>query len=245
MDILVLRFDAPLFSFGGPVVDADGVVSDFPARSMLTGLCANALGWSHRNGERLQRLQDRIRLAARCDRGGVRLVDFQTVDLGLPFMVGTGWTTRGVQEVRAGAKTTAEGTHIRTRHYLADAVYTVALGLDPEDDEPTLSEIEAAYRTPARPLFLGRRCCLPSSPILVRRLDATSLKEALADEARAARADEGPLRAWWPEDEEAPPDSRLIPVTDDRDWTNQIHAGRRFVREGRVSPPEVGHECHR
>ena len=35
-----------------------------------------------------------------------------------------------------------EGTHIRFRDYIADAVYTVALALDPPEARPTLAEIE-------------------------------------------------------------------------------------------------------
>jgi len=26
-----------------------------------------------------------------------------------------------------------------------------------------------------------------------------------------------------------------------RDWGNQVHVGRRLMREGHVNPPEVGH----
>jgi CRISPR-associated protein (Cas_Cas5) len=54
---------------GGLVVDHFGVVRLFPAASMLTGLCANALGWHHEDTDRLTRLQQRVRFAARLDRG--------------------------------------------------------------------------------------------------------------------------------------------------------------------------------
>ena len=39
----LLLFDGSLMAAGGPVVDHFGVVRLFPAASMLTGLCANAL----------------------------------------------------------------------------------------------------------------------------------------------------------------------------------------------------------
>ena len=38
IEVLLLRFDAPLMSFGGPIVDQRGVTRDFPAASMLAGL---------------------------------------------------------------------------------------------------------------------------------------------------------------------------------------------------------------
>jgi len=41
------------------------------------------------------------------------------------------------------------------------------------------------------------------------------------------------LDAWWPADEGGDePGARLIALTDDRDWPNQIHAGRRWMHEG-------------
>ena len=42
---LVLQLEAPLVAFGGVTIDHIGVIRDFPALSMLTGLFANALGW--------------------------------------------------------------------------------------------------------------------------------------------------------------------------------------------------------
>ena len=105
MNVLLLRFDAPLVSFGAPMVDQNGVVQRFPTLSLLTGLIANALGWEHADAEKLASLQERIRYAARIDRQGEALVDYQTVDLGKDWMIGekAGWTTRGKILDRGGA----------------------------------------------------------------------------------------------------------------------------------------------
>lgn len=236
-DILLLRLDAPLVSFGGPMVDNRGVIQDCPPLSLLTGLLANALGYEHGDVERLAALQSRVRYAVRCDRAGTRLVDFHTVDLGQDFLVGTGWTTRGRPEGRAGAS--GEETHIRYREFLADSVHTVALALEPSDSPPDIDAVERALQEPARPLFIGRKCCLPAVPILLGRTAAPTLLAALraaprVDPSRSDRPRESPLRAWWPADEDGDEDSRLIPVTDERDWENQIVTGRRWVREGTV-----------
>lgn len=230
MDTLILRFDAPLLSFGGAVVDNIGVTRRFPARSMLTGLLANALGWDHGDGDRLGALQERVRYAVRCDRAGRELVDFQTVDLGQDFLDGTGWTTRGAVEERKGGEARV-GTHIRERHFIADAVYTVALRLVPADEEPTLAALHDALVEPERPLFLGRKCCLPSGPLVVGRVETTSLRAAL-EAAPVLRSEGGRLAAWWPADEEGGAESRVVTVTDERDWWNQIHVGRRSLRQG-------------
>jgi CRISPR system Cascade subunit CasD len=247
MDVLLLRLEAPLMSFGGPAVDQNGVTRDFPARSMLAGLCANALGYKHRDAAWLQALQNRLRFGVRRDRAGERLVDYQTVDLGLPSMSGTGWTTRGAPQERAGAS--SEGTHIRLRHYIADAAYTIALTLL-GDGEPALGALEHALREPARPLFLGRKACIPSAPLVLSRVETATLAEALrAAPVPARRSREAPateLLAWLPHDDTPEAElpgagSRLLPVSDERDWSNQIHVGRRLVRECllRLRPAET------
>lgn len=243
LGVILLRFDAPLVSFGGVKVDQRNVTEAFPGQSMLTGLLANALGYHHRDAERLDRLQERIRYAVRRDRRGRELVDFQTVDLGQDFLH-RGWTTRGAPAERAGGSA-KKGTHIRDRHYWADAVFTVALTLDPAGEEPDLERCARALREPERPLFLGRKCCLPSLPIYLDATRAPTLREALARAplSRRAEAEEGHFAAWWPRHGEPEPpeaEGRLLPVYDSRDWANQVHTGRRFVWAGRIAAEEVG-----
>jgi CRISPR system Cascade subunit CasD len=219
----MLRFDAPLMSFGAVVVDQNHPIWRYPGKSMLTGLIGNALGWDHRDTERLQALQDRLRFAARWDAEPVPIQDYQTADLGQDFLVDTGWTTRGKREDRAGAN--SKETHIRYRDYWANGVMTVALTVTGEES-PTLDALETALRYPARPLFLGRKSCLPASPILIGRRQAESLKVALATEPLARI---GPRRrprvidALWPLDEGAGQGTEER--YDRRDWRNNIHRG--------------------
>lgn len=239
-EFLILELDAPLLAFGGPMIDNYGVIQEHPALSMITGLIGNALGLDHRETDRLDALQRVLQVAARRDRGGDLLVDYQTVDLGQDHMVGTGWTTLGREMVHGGGS--GRGTHIRHRHYRADCLYTCALGLDEDGSEWNLTDIERALRHPARPLFVGRKCCLPSRPLLAARLQAESLRNALERHPRfTGRADAGPLPAWWPV-AEPEPSPAVFAVTDRRDWRNQIHVGRRFLERGQVNPPEAAHE---
>jgi len=237
-------------AFGGPAVDNLGVVDPFPGRSLVTGLPANALGWDHGDFDRLGRLQNRLRLATRCDRPGEPLLDFQTVDLGQEHL-DHGWTTRGRPESRGGGSAAA-GTHIRYRHYRADSIHTVAVTLDPPGEAPTLDDLEQALDHPARPLFIGRKCCLPSTPLLAGRVPAASPLEALRDlprlPAERTEVEPGePLGVCWDAeegDELGPvdqPDRRLLPVTDTRDWAAQVHTGRRLIWQGTLDPPEASH----
>jgi CRISPR system Cascade subunit CasD len=233
--VLILRFDAPLISFGGMIVDENGVTRQFPGCAMLTGLLANALGYDHSDFPLLQALQQRLRYAVRCDLPGSEIADYQTVDLSLPWMR-QGWTIRGIVEGRGSGKANS-GTHIRYRRFIADSVYTTALTLIDHDDQPTLDQVAAALREPARPLFIGRKPCLPSEPILCGRVEAPTLLGALEAYPLASRARPGhPFNAWWPGDEDVGrPESRLIPITDERDWRNQIHVGRRWIHEGIIN----------
>ena len=243
MRIVVLRLDAPVVSFGAPAIDQNGVVQAFPALSMLTGLIANALGWDHRDAGMLERLQERVRYAARIDRRGEALVDYQTVDLGAEWMLPehAGWTTRGRVTRRTGAS--GEATHQRYRHYRMDSLHTVAFTLA-EGDGPSPDEVAEALRTPARPLFIGRKCCLPAAPMLVDVVDGTSLVDVLASLPRITRGDAGLLPAYWGDGDDATAavaGSRVVAVTDERDWRNRVHVGRRLMREGHVNPPEARH----
>jgi CRISPR system Cascade subunit CasD len=240
-EVLILRLDAPLMSFGGVRIDSWGPTQEFPTLSMLAGLLGNALGYEHHDAEPLGRLQARLRCAVRCDRPGALLSDFQTVDISKGFMQGPGWTTRGAPEGREGGQDTLDNLHIRNRDYWADAVYTVALALHPENESPDLAAIERALREPERPIFIGRKPCLPATPLLIERRRDESLVRALGAAPRISgeRGGRGALRAWVPESERVEAPIRAIAVTDERDWVNDIVVGRRVVLQTTVDPPEA------
>jgi CRISPR system Cascade subunit CasD len=252
MDVVLLRFDAPLMSFGSVVVDHHNKTDLFPYRAMLVGLLANALGMSRHAERELTALQSRIRYAARLDRRGSNLVDYQTVDFDPegPMGAGLGWTTRGRVEERQGGAEASEGTHIRLRHYLADAIVTVAMTLEPAEETPSLKAVSEALRTPRRPLFLGRKCCIPSGPVWLGESVVSSLRHAIVETPRAPparpggplRSDSGKMLAVWPHTEGGDDDqTRTWGRVEDRDMTNAIHVGRRTYLEGLVDPPS-GHQ---
>lgn len=245
MDILLLRLDAPLMSFGAPIVDNRGVIQPYPALSMITGLLGNALGYDHTESEALDALQRRIRYAVRQDRRGERLRDYQTVDFSKPYMDDArAWTTRGELETRKGGSASS-GTHIRLRDYWADAVYTVALTLDPPDETPSLDDVNGALQRPERPLFIGRKTCLPAAPLLLGRTKKPQLVDALADlDVAPLPKDTGPgttYGVWWPSSPDEDRRDDIVkedirePVTDRRDWANQIHVGQRWIARGQIT----------
>jgi CRISPR system Cascade subunit CasD len=234
MQCLILRFDAPLMAFGDVAVDEIRPTRQLPTLSMLTGLLGNALGLDHREAEALQRLQDRLRFAARLDQPGRVIVDYQTARLNKRDPL---WTTRGTPGERAGGGTTWDGagfgTVERHRHYLADAAVTLALTLEPAGETPDLGELAQALRRPERPLFLGRKGCPPATPLLLAGpLEHDSLVAALAATPPRRPVDGATEMAVEVDDlPREPPGRRVIEVADRRSWRSGLHQGTRRVRE--------------
>lgn len=227
-----LRFRAPFAAFGGEAIDARGVTRDFPAQSMLTGLLANALGWTRSMREEHQALQDRIVFAALWERdvGLSRMTDYQTAHLGKKDRA---WTTRGMPVGRAGGPATYAGAHQRWRDYHSDVRLAVVLRLEPAEASPTLEDLAKALDKPSRSLFIGRKSCLPSASIfagwVTRAVDARSALQAVAPKGRTG------LLAFWPESEGTRGAHRTMSVTDERNWVSGLHGGERRLCEGRIT----------
>lgn len=231
---LHLRLRAPLGAFGGEAVDARGVIRDFPAQSMMTGLVANALGWSRTQSGKHQNLQERIVFGALWEDDAPlgRLTDFRTASLNKDDQA---WTTRGVPARRAGGAGTYAGPHRRWREYHSDLRLAAVLRLDPDDLAPTLGEVANALVHPARPLFIGRKPCLPSAPIFAGWVDAPNARAALA--AIAPKGATG-ARACWPASEGTEGAVRITRVTDERNYETGLHGGACRTCEGRLLAPE-------
>ena len=229
MDYVLINLEAPLMSFGDISVDKYGASADFPTKSQLVGLLGNALGY-HKvmDAGLLNDLQRELVYAARIIREPGhfgRLTDFQAVRLS---NTDEGWTTRGMPEGRAGSLATYAAPHLRYRDYLADISVRVALRVDSKNAEI----LSHALRYPARPLFLGRKNCIPTSMLFDGLSTADS---SLAATLFGAKAGE---RVLWDREEEH--DGSLLkvlktyPTADEKDWGVGLHYGARNVCEGVV-----------
>ena len=219
---LRLVLEGPLLAFGGEAVDSLGVIEAFPAASMLTGLFANSLGWQRHHRAALVRLQQRLHYAARIDREGQLLTDFQTAQLGANDQ---GWTTHGAPEGRAGAS--YGSPHIRRRDHDADKRVVVALRLENAEEAPTLANLAAALDEPARPLFLGRKPCLPSTRINAGIVEAETLLDALASLPPPANTE---TRVLLPDSVPYQDGDEERPWSDQRNWHSGVHGGTRTIR---------------
>lgn len=229
---LHLRLTAPLMAFGGVAIDQVGPTRDFPSASALTGLFANALGWRREEGAAHQALQDRLEFGALIAREGQLLTDNQNARV---YEEEPGWTTYGQPETRNKGSSYSNSplpsqfgnqhgrkwlTHQRSRDFLADHDCRVVLRLLPGEG-PDLESLGAALDRPARPLFIGRKPCLPSAPLFAGWVEATDVRAALTALAL-------PGRALWPMTSDEPGSD----LPDLRNWVSGLHGGSRRVCEG-------------
>ena len=232
---LYLVLEAPLLSFGSTAIDNLRPTQSFPSASMLTGLLGNALGYQRTDVKELERLQSRLTYAARMDRepaGLTPLSDFQTAKLNKEDQ---GWTTWGHPEGRGGNSATYESPHLRHKQYHADLQMTIALRLEPPQESPSLGELAMALKHPARPLFIGRKSCIPSRPLYGGECEAATATEALLQKPAArAGADSEPARMFWMDGETGAgvTTRRSYLATQQRDWSIRLPGGRELCHEG-------------
>lgn len=155
---LALLLDGPLQSWGHASRFERRTTALHPTRSGVFGLIAAALGIDKQGADEAAQL-DRLRplrvtavtLPRRNRRGEEllirRLEDYHTVT--------------GIR--RASGKLDKEATVQTYRHYLLDARFGVLL----EGPASLLEEVAAALRNPKWGVWLGRKSCLPATPVLV------------------------------------------------------------------------------
>lgn len=226
MQILLMRLKAPLMSFGD--VDGSeefGPTMRHPGKSMIAGLIANALGYTHARPDATQEIQDAIEIASLALVPGQVVVDEQASQLSHKDAA---WTTTGRPMERSGHEYSYRGSLRRRKEYLAGADYVVALAAEPV----MLERIATGLRQSFRPVFIGRRCCLPTRPLFKALVEADSLIAALRQV--------GSGHARWPagmgdiKNDAAPKPEREIGVADLRDWSTRLHGGRRMVAERHI-----------
>lgn len=150
MSTLLLRLAAPLQSWGDcSKFEVRGTGRE-PTKSGVIGMIASALGISREDADALKPL-NALRFGIRADREGRLLRDFHTAK---------------------DAKT----AYVTYRDYLSDAVFLAGVEAD---DEAYLEELLHALTHPVYPLYLGRRSCPVTLPLVlgIRKSDlVTALK---------------------------------------------------------------------
>ncbi|MGW3163345.1 type I-E CRISPR-associated protein Cas5/CasD [Streptomyces sp. NPDC001142] len=229
MSGLLIRLAGPMQSWGErSAFSPERDTAPFPTRSGLIGMFAAAEGIS-RGDTGLEKYRE-LRITVRVDRPGVRLIDYHTVGGGFPK-----------DRTAATSGGSNKGAAVVTRrHYLADAVFVVAVSAPDE----TVARLAHALRHPYWAPYLGRRSCPPDEPFLLRRYvddpeEELRTQVPLSRTAPPQQSADTPLAVefLW---EQAPPHSGeaaapvdVIEVNDEPVSFAQHgrrHAGRRLYR---------------
>jgi CRISPR system Cascade subunit CasD len=162
MSTLVLLLTGPMQSWGERAAFTDRDTLPHPTRSGIIGMLACAQG--HSRDHKLDWAKD-LTIHVRADSPGHVMSDFHMIGSGYPVeraMI----TAEG--KPRKNKHGQASGT-MTTRHYLADAAFTVTVT---GDDHALTERLAHALRKPRWPLYLGRKSCPPAHPVVLGITDA-------------------------------------------------------------------------
>jgi CRISPR system Cascade subunit CasD len=153
--VLAMYLDSPLQSWGYRSHFERRTTLHHPTRSGILGIMCAAMGIDRADVKGLRRL-DPLRLSILCFGESDQLMDYHTVG---------GGYDKNKQEERQSIPHTADGkvrgTVPTRRYYLQDTKFGILV----EGEEPLLSEIAAALQNPRWGIWLGRKSCIPTSPV--------------------------------------------------------------------------------
>ncbi len=189
-EYLVFRLYGPMASWGQAAVGGDRPTGLLPSRSAVIGLLAAALGIKRDEEEALQQLQGGIQLAVKQCTPSSLMRDYHTTQVP-SHKKGVGHYSRKSELNEKGLNTV-----LSSRDYRCDGLWIVAISL--VDTTPLLlSRLRDALLKPTFMLYLGRKSCPLSVPVLPRIVTVDKIKEALDIEfpslTRSAKED----RLWF------------------------------------------------
>ena len=237
MKHLALYLRAPLQSWGSASQFGDRATFDAPTRSGILGLLAAACGID-KNDEAADRAwlarATALSLSVFAFDRGNRMTDFHTV--GARYDKDDPWQERMIPTKAKDGK--PRGTDLTHRDYLAASTFGAVLS----GDGTLLDEIAAHLANPVWGVWLGRKSCIPSEPILAGLFDSqeaaeTALTTRFRDSLARSGKKEMPPGFAIRETSEAEADETLldVPVSFAR---REFHARR--IRRDLLPPKEAG-----
>lgn len=148
---LFLRLEGPMQAWGDQ--QSKFVIrrtAEAPTKSGVIGMLCAALGVPRSEAEEWLQKLSALRMGVRIDSPGVRWWDYHTVGAGMQM------------RIAEGEGKTKPGAMLTRREYLCDASFLVALQGDPG----LIAELKDALKAPKWTLYLGRKSCIPSRPLL-------------------------------------------------------------------------------
>ncbi len=149
---LFLRLEGPLQAWGAQESKfAIRRTAEAPTKSGVTGLLCAALGVPRPEAQnRWLPTLSSLRMGVRIDAPGVRWWDYHTVGAKMQM------------RIAEGPGKSKPGAMLTRREYLCDASFLVAL----HGEVALIADLEGALKQPKWTLYLGRKCCPPTRPLL-------------------------------------------------------------------------------
>ncbi len=166
MKMIKLVLQAPLQSWGVRSRWDSRDTASLPTKSAIIGILGAALGYP-RGDIRLTDLSEDLHVAVRTDRSGTIASDFHTVH-----------APEGQKMMNAQGSQRCENIVTR-RQYVQDAKFTTVIW----GKEDSINICEIALRRPVWAPYLGRKCCVPSVPLIPEIIYADSINDAITDGA--------------------------------------------------------------
>ena len=232
---LYLRLTGPMQSWGTSSRLQLRRTDAYPSKSGVLGLLLCAKGVRREDSPRELEPLASLMMGVRVDRAGVMDWDYHTAGAGI-----------GIRKADGGIKKTASTgeyeTLISRRQYLYDASFLVAL----QGATELVASCVRALEVPVWPVFLGRKSCPPTEPVLAGTANHRTVAEALASvpwrprtstEAPRDRNNTCTLETFVEHVPGAPPpdDARLVHDVP-RAFGFHSH-GPRFIVSGTVTVP--------
>lgn len=190
---LLLWLEAPLQSWGFDSKFGRRDTLEFPTKSGILGLLFCAMGAGGEQKELLARFADlKQTVISFRDCGKTKppfLHDFQMIGAGYDDK--NPWEKNHIPKKSDGSPAVGGGTKMTHRYYLQDAVFAVLLEVPCE----LADRCSEALQNPVWPIYLGRRCCVPSDFIYQGMFDTeadakfAALEKASRHESRKLSED--------------------------------------------------------
>ncbi|MBR3738946.1 MAG: type I-E CRISPR-associated protein Cas5/CasD [Clostridia bacterium] len=165
MKLIKLILSGPLQSWGEDARWNQRTTAAMPTKSAIIGMIGSCLGIP-RGDEQLNKLDHDLYVAIRADQPGRVMTDYHTVN---------SLNREPLPTANGGNR--GRGKGIETpKQYLQDARFTVFLW----GYEDTLAACFQAMEHPKWAVYLGRKSCVPSVPVIPEWIEAASPEEAVA-----------------------------------------------------------------
>ena len=166
---LFLRLAGPMQSWGTSSRFQLRRTDAYPSKSGVLGLLLCAQGVRREDSSPALAEVTPLLMGVRLDRSGTSDWDYHTAGAKI-----------GIRQAKGGIKRTAS-THkpealLSRRQYLYDASFLVAL----QGNSDIVSRYAGHLQNPVWPVFLGRKCCIPSEPVFAGTGYYGTVTDALA-----------------------------------------------------------------